>query len=81
MSAHGLTDSETLHALPYLDKVIHECLRLETPIPLTVRIATRDTMLPLENPVVGRNGKVMESFRVKKGDMINIREVCSHHPK
>lgn len=63
---------ETLNSLPYLDKVVHESLRLETPIPLTVRIATRDAVVPLDTPIVGRDGSVIENLTVPKGSIINI---------
>ena len=65
--------SEELHALPYLDKVIHETLRLESPIPISIREAMKDTVLPLDKPIRGIDGKLIESIPVKKGDRIHIR--------
>jgi len=43
------TDDPTmdeLKALPYLDMVVRESLRLYSPVPVTGRIAIKDTVLP-----------------------------------
>lgn len=68
--------TEELNALTYLDKVVHESLRLDGPVPGTMRKAKVDAVIPLGTPVVGRDGTLVDSVPVKKGMEIFIRE-CS----
>ncbi|WVQ86034.1 hypothetical protein IAT38_008202 [Cryptococcus sp. DSM 104549] len=63
---------EKLNSLPYLDAVIREVLRLSSPAPSTIREATGEYVIPLSIPVVGRDGKLVESVHVKKGTKIFI---------
>lgn len=48
---------DELNALPYLDAVVRETLRLLAPIPYTFRISVRNDVLPLNTPVQDRLGK------------------------
>lgn len=53
------TDSPTydeLNALPYLDAVVRETLRLYTPIIGTVRVPVEDSVIPFGDPIIDRNG-------------------------
>ena len=54
---------DELNALPYLDAVIRESLRLHTPLPLTFRISAKDDVLPLSTPVRDTSGKTHESIQ------------------
>lgn len=57
------TDNPTmdkLNALPYLDMVVRETLRVHAPVPSTIRVAVKDDMLPLNTPVTDRTGRVHE---------------------
>ena len=54
---------DELDALPYLDMVVRETLRLYAPVPTTMRVATKDDVIPLGTPVVGRDGQVLENIR------------------
>ncbi|KAF9219209.1 cytochrome P450 [Gyrodon lividus] len=70
-------DTETpsmddLMALPYLDAVVRETLRVHAPVPSTVRIAMRDDVLPLEKPFTDKHGAVHDGIRISKGDPIFI---------
>lgn len=61
-------DSETptmedLNALPYLDGVIRETLRLYAPITQLSREAKKDDVIPLNEPVTDRYGKVHHEIR------------------
>ncbi|WVO15485.1 hypothetical protein L204_103143 [Cryptococcus depauperatus] len=58
---------ETLNALPYMDAVIREVLRLYSPVPGTMRETSRDVVVPLGTPVKGRDGTMIESVNLKKG--------------
>ncbi|KAI0643934.1 cytochrome P450 [Trametes meyenii] len=63
---------DELNALPYLDAVVRETLRLHAPVPTTVRVATRDDVIPVGEPFVDRNGKVQDSIRISEGTPIFI---------
>ncbi|KAF8838342.1 cytochrome P450 [Paxillus ammoniavirescens] len=70
-------DTETpsmdeLSALPYLDAVVKETLRVHAPIGDTMRVAGKDDILPLEKPFTGKDGVVRDGIRVNKGTVIFI---------
>ncbi|KAF9234847.1 cytochrome P450 [Melanogaster broomeanus] len=70
-------DTETpsmddLMALPYLDAVVRETLRVYAPVPSTVRIAMKDDVLPLKKPFTDKNGVVHDGIRISKGDTLVI---------
>ncbi|KAJ7718641.1 cytochrome P450 [Mycena metata] len=65
-------DMEELNALPYLDWVVRETLRVHAPVPSTSRIAMRDDVVQLGTPFTDSKGKVQDSVRVRKGDSISI---------
>ncbi|KAI0077562.1 cytochrome P450 [Panus rudis PR-1116 ss-1] len=69
------TDSPTmdeLAGLPYLDMVVKETLRIHAPVPMTVRQAVSDTVIPVSEPYIDRSGVVRDEIRVAKGDIIWI---------
>ena len=49
---------DELMALPYLDAVVRETLRVHAPAPATSRIAMKDDELPVEKPYTDRHGVV-----------------------
>ena len=60
------TDSPTmdeLNALPYLDMVVRESLRLHAPVPTTIRIPIKDDVIPVSAPFTDRNGDVQDSIK------------------
>ncbi|KAJ6488895.1 cytochrome P450 [Mycena sanguinolenta] len=70
-----LTDRPTMdefNALPYLDCVVRETLRMHAPVPATSRIALKDDILPLAEPVTDTRGVVHETLRFRKGEMLFI---------
>jgi cytochrome P450 len=58
---------DELNALPYLDAVIREVMRVYATVGSTVREATKDDIIPLSKPFVDRNGVKHESLRITKG--------------
>jgi hypothetical protein len=63
--AKALSQEElsALNALPLLDAVLRETLRLQAPAPSTFRVATREDEIPLGEPFMGRDGKSYDSIR------------------
>ncbi len=59
---------DELNALPYLDAVIRETLRVHSPAPSTVRIAMRDDVLPLSKPFTDKRGIIQEGIRYGYSD-------------
>lgn len=47
---------DDLNALPYLDAVVRETLRVHAPVPTTMRIAVKDDILPLSTPFTDKYG-------------------------
>ncbi|EEB91212.1 hypothetical protein MPER_10464 [Moniliophthora perniciosa FA553] len=69
------TDNPTmdeLNALPYLDCVVRESLRLYAPVPTTNRVAMRDDIIPLAAPYQDKYGAWHDEFRVRRGQEIQI---------
>ncbi|KAH9951981.1 cytochrome P450 [Amylocystis lapponica] len=65
-------DMDQLNALPYLDAVVRETMRVHSPVPSTMRVAARDDVIPLSTPVVDVHGQVHDSIKVDKGQNIFI---------
>ncbi|GAA6000333.1 hypothetical protein JCM10207_007966 [Rhodosporidiobolus poonsookiae] len=67
-------EADELNALPYLDAVVREILRLE-PVNIAIpRIALHDDLLPLSTPIPSATepGKFLSHVPVKKGQLIEI---------
>ncbi|KAG8894960.1 hypothetical protein FRB99_000831 [Tulasnella sp. 403] len=78
------TDEPTmdeLNALPYLDAIIREHLRLSPVIVSTPRCADKDDVVPLSTPFVDRNGVEHTEFRMPKGEPIFIPIMCMNRDK
>ncbi|KII91512.1 hypothetical protein PLICRDRAFT_135746 [Plicaturopsis crispa FD-325 SS-3] len=65
-------DMDELNALPYLDKVVREVMRVHPPGANTGRNAVRDDIIPLAQSFVDRNGVEQHEIRIRKGDGIFI---------
>ncbi|KAI0049918.1 cytochrome P450 [Auriscalpium vulgare] len=69
------TDTPTmdeLNALPYLDGVVREALRLYAPVFATERVAMQDDVIPLSKPFVDKGGVVRHEIIVPKGNAILV---------
>ena len=54
---------DELNALPYLDGVIRETMRLHPPAGYTERAATTETVIPLDKPYVDNHGVTQTTLR------------------
>ncbi|KAI0318272.1 cytochrome-450 hydroxylase [Amylostereum chailletii] len=59
-------------ALPYLDNVVRESLRLISPVHSSLRVATVDDYIPTGKPFVGADGRVHEGITIRKGTYIHV---------
>ncbi|KAI0654634.1 cytochrome P450 [Cubamyces menziesii] len=75
------TDSPTmdeLMALPYLDMVVRESLRIRAPVTSTIRTANKSDVIPLETPFRGLDGEMHDSIEVPEGTMMIIPFMAIH---
>ncbi|KAF8698333.1 cytochrome P450, partial [Rhizoctonia solani] len=75
--AHGLhgkdLDYDQINSLKYLDAICRESLRLWSPIQLLERVATKDSILPLQNPIKLKDGKnTTEKLHVPRGTRMYV---------
>ncbi|KAJ7272313.1 cytochrome P450 [Mycena rebaudengoi] len=63
---------EELNALPYLENVVREALRVHTPLVSVRRQALMDDILPLSIPYTDLKGVVHESIPIRKGQDIYL---------
>ena len=54
---------EELSALPYLDMVVRESLRVYSPVVFTFREAVEDDAIPVGEPYRDRNGRLQDHIR------------------
>ena len=54
---------DDLLALPYLDAVVRETLRVFPPVSTTIRTATKEDLIPLNTPFTDKNGIVRGSVK------------------
>ncbi|KJA19222.1 hypothetical protein HYPSUDRAFT_44481 [Hypholoma sublateritium FD-334 SS-4] len=69
------TDNPTmdeLNALPYLDAVVRESLRVHSPVLATTREAAQDDFLPFSEPLMDKHGKMINGLQIKKGQTILV---------
>jgi len=72
---------EDLSALPYLDAVVRETLRVHSPVPSTLRVATKDDVIPLNTPFVDKHGQTQHGIKVSKGDNVFIPILATNRSK
>ncbi|TBU24977.1 cytochrome P450 [Dichomitus squalens] len=72
---------EELNALPYLDQVIHETLRLHAPVIMTTREAQHDDVIPVSQPYTDERGKVQHNIGVAAKNRIFIPILALHTSK
>ncbi|KAI0725523.1 cytochrome P450 [Fomitopsis betulina] len=72
---------DELNALPYLEAVVRETLRVYAPVSATVRIANKDDIIPLDRPYVDTTGKVCDHIRAPKGTRFSIPIIAINRSK
>ncbi|KAG5639166.1 hypothetical protein H0H81_006070 [Sphagnurus paluster] len=75
------TDNPTmdeLNALPYLDMVVRETMRIHAPVPMTLRHAVKDDVLPLNKSFTDRKGAVHDRVRPERWE--NVPELAAGIP-
>ncbi|EJU01812.1 cytochrome P450 [Dacryopinax primogenitus] len=72
---------DDLNALPYLDQVVKESLRIHSPIHWTVRTALHDDTIPLSKPVIDRYGQPLHRVRVQAGDFVGVEIMAMNRSK
>ncbi|QRW13171.1 cytochrome P450 family protein [Ceratobasidium sp. AG-Ba] len=80
----GLGDEPSmaeLDKLPYLDKVIRECLRVHPAVPSTVREATDEINIPLSQSLKDKRGVQRSYVTVQSGDAIFIPILAMNRAK
>jgi hypothetical protein len=67
--------TDQLNALPYLEGVVREVLRLYAPVSSTHRIASDDAVIPLQKPFKDSRGIMQSSIRyvTKAADSLKIK--------
>ncbi|KZP32440.1 cytochrome P450 [Athelia psychrophila] len=64
--------ADAIDALPYLDGVLRETLRLGSPVHGFLRTPVQDEDIPVSSPIKLRDGREVTSIRVRKGTYIHI---------
>ncbi|TFK53929.1 cytochrome P450 [Heliocybe sulcata] len=72
---------DELVAIPYLDAVVRETLRVYPPTSLLNRTCRKDTTLPLASPIQSASGTVMHSVAVPAGTNVIISILAANHNK
>ncbi|KAF9043338.1 cytochrome P450 [Panaeolus papilionaceus] len=75
-NARGEIPHDELVALPYLDAICRETLRLY--VTLLCKVPTKDTVLPLSEPIVGIDGREMSEIFVPKGTTVVVGLLASN---
>ncbi|KAI0077563.1 cytochrome P450 [Panus rudis PR-1116 ss-1] len=63
---------DELMSLPYLDMVVRENLRVNPPVPLTIRQAVEDSVIPVGTPYTDKYGVVRNEIRIAEGDGVFV---------
>ncbi|KAG2007200.1 cytochrome p450 [Coprinopsis cinerea AmutBmut pab1-1] len=64
--------------LPFLDAICRETMRLYPPVPMLLREARQDMILPVSKPIIGTDGQEMNEILVPKGTKIFISTLASN---
>ncbi|TCD69766.1 cytochrome P450-dit2 [Steccherinum ochraceum] len=80
--AHGEEiPHDDLLALPYLDAVVRETLRLYPPATFVARETVRDTLIPTSEPIHCKNGETINQLLVARGTSVLVSIYASNRSK
>ncbi|KAI0069487.1 cytochrome P450 [Panus rudis PR-1116 ss-1] len=68
--ADGDVPHDELMAMPYLEAIVRETLRMYPPVTFVSRETFKDIVLPLSKPIRDINGREMQEIMVPKGTLI-----------
>jgi len=71
-TTHGDIPYDELNALPFMDAVCRETLRLYPPVSTVTRSTQENVVLPLSDPVIGLDGREMHSLLIPKNTNVFI---------
>ncbi|OCB87793.1 cytochrome P450 [Sanghuangporus baumii] len=75
-------DYDTLMALPYLDAVCRETLRVYPPVSIVIRTTRKDVILPLAWPILSADGKTeIAEIPIKKNTNVIVSIIGSNRSK
>ncbi|KAI1790850.1 cytochrome P450 [Ganoderma leucocontextum] len=80
-AAGGDLDYDQVQAIPYLDAVCRETLRLYPPAPQTFRGTMEDAVLPLSQPIRGTDGSTIKQLVIPRGTNIVIAIMACNRSK
>ncbi|KAH6909124.1 cytochrome P450 [Coprinopsis sp. MPI-PUGE-AT-0042] len=69
---YGELNYDQLVALPYLDAVCRETLRLYPPAPIVTRTALKDARVPLYKPIHGKDGQELQELVIPEGTTLIV---------
>ncbi|CAA7268933.1 unnamed protein product [Cyclocybe aegerita] len=69
---------EFYESLPFLNALVKETLRFYSMVPYSERIAIKDTVIPVSQPITTRSGQQITQIPVKKGQYVQIA-ISSYH--
>ncbi|KIK83375.1 hypothetical protein PAXRUDRAFT_832071 [Paxillus rubicundulus Ve08.2h10] len=73
MAYRGSPSYDDLHTqLPYLDAVTREVLRLHPAAPYMERVSSKEDVLPLRHPLIGKQGQELSSIPITAGQTVII---------
>ncbi|KAL5495647.1 hypothetical protein ACEPAI_1110 [Sanghuangporus weigelae] len=63
---------DALDSLPFLDAVVRETLRFAPPAHGTIRVAMKDEVIPLSEPIMLRTNEFVREVHIRKGSYVHI---------
>ncbi|KAF5382135.1 hypothetical protein D9615_004306 [Tricholomella constricta] len=75
---HGELSYDALVALPFMDAVLRETMRLYPPVSTVIRTTRQDIVLPLSAPITGLDGREMHSIFLPNNTNVVVSILCAN---